>query len=105
LRFNLNFITTVINPETLPVGLTERRFRDFWDRTDKCGGNEWLYSVPRPVHGVRVPRADEIGAPSAGHPEFCAPAAHGVVKGILCVAGYPYAAAGAWRESVPSRWA
>jgi hypothetical protein len=42
LRFGrfLNFPTTVENPETGPLGLTERRFREFWDRTDKCGGNE-----------------------------------------------------------------
>ena len=37
----LNFITTVINSQfTLPKNLTERRFRSFWDRTEKANGNE-----------------------------------------------------------------
>ena len=40
----LNFSTTVLNPEnqpfTPPVNLTERRFRLYWERTDKSEGNE-----------------------------------------------------------------
>lgn len=36
----LNFTTTVVNFETLPSNLTERRFRSYWERTDKSEGNE-----------------------------------------------------------------
>jgi hypothetical protein len=28
------------NAETLPNNLNERRFRSYWDRTEKAGGNE-----------------------------------------------------------------
>jgi hypothetical protein len=36
LRFGrfLNFITTVINPESMPANLTEGRFRSYWEQTD-----------------------------------------------------------------------
>jgi hypothetical protein len=42
LRFGsfLRFITTVINPESLPSNLTERRFRGYWEQTEKESGNE-----------------------------------------------------------------
>jgi hypothetical protein len=36
----LGFTTTVVNSETLPASLTERRFRSYWERTDKSEGNE-----------------------------------------------------------------
>lgn len=36
----LDFMPTGINPETAPANLTERRFRSYWDRTDKSEGNE-----------------------------------------------------------------
>ena len=36
----LNFNPTGLNLENTPTNLTERKFRDYWDRTDKCGGNE-----------------------------------------------------------------
>jgi hypothetical protein len=31
----LNFITTVINAELAPKNLTERKFRSYWEQTDK----------------------------------------------------------------------
>ena len=31
----LDFSTTVLNSELLPANLTERRFRSYWERTDK----------------------------------------------------------------------
>jgi hypothetical protein len=36
----LNFTTTGVNPESLPSNLSERRFRDYWEPTDKTAGNE-----------------------------------------------------------------
>jgi hypothetical protein len=77
----LSFVPMGTNAESVLLGLTERRFRDFWDRTDKCGGNEWLYSVPRPACGVSPPLlwtaggTDEIGGLTIS-PESRAPAAH-----------------------------
>jgi hypothetical protein len=42
LRFGrfLTFLTTVSNSESLPLNLTERRFRQYWERTDKSETNE-----------------------------------------------------------------
>ena len=42
LRFGrfLHFTTTVVNPENLPKNLTERRFRHFWEQTDKDEHND-----------------------------------------------------------------
>ena len=42
LRFGkfLNFTSVLVNPEFAPTNLTERKFHGYWDRTDKCGGNE-----------------------------------------------------------------
>jgi hypothetical protein len=34
----LNFSTAVLNPESLPKNLTERKFRSYWDKT--TGTNE-----------------------------------------------------------------
>jgi hypothetical protein len=36
----LSFTPTGVNAETLPINLGEWRFRSYWDRTDKFGGNE-----------------------------------------------------------------
>ena len=36
----LNFATTVANAENVPINLTERRFRSYWQQTDKSDTNE-----------------------------------------------------------------
>ena len=36
----LSFSTNVENSQTTPTNLTEGKFRSYWDRTDKCSGNE-----------------------------------------------------------------
>lgn len=61
LRFGrfLNFITTVINAENLPNGLTEGRFRGFWDPTDKslpAGQQPARASAPRGQMRYYFPR-------------------------------------------------
>jgi hypothetical protein len=48
----LSFGTTVPNAENNLIKLTEGKFRQYWDRTDKCGGNE------RQRWPVRVSGAD-----------------------------------------------
>ena len=47
LRFGrfLNFSPTGENPETLPKSLSERRFREYWERTDKTETNERIRFV------------------------------------------------------------
>jgi hypothetical protein len=63
----LTFATTVANPETLPISLTEGRFRTYWDATDKCGGNErqWDCSAGHGClhdgkHHIRVLRSADL---------------------------------------------
>lgn len=36
----LNFTTTVVNSDSLPKNLTERRFRSYWEQTNKAETNE-----------------------------------------------------------------
>ena len=68
-----------------------------------------LFEQPRQVvqpaaAGARREPISQGGLTKPESPGFRAPAALDVVKGILCVAGYPHAAAGSWREgSIPQR--
>ena len=41
----LGFISTEINTEILPKNLSEGRFRSYWERIEKAGGNELTYTA------------------------------------------------------------
>jgi hypothetical protein len=43
----LNLHHDGVNPESLPANLTQRRFRSYWDRTDKTNKEHTRFKAPR----------------------------------------------------------
>lgn len=61
----LNFSTMVLNPETLPNSITERRFRSFWERTEGSTNERARF---QDVIGLMQDDADDVPATGTQSP-------------------------------------
>ena len=70
----LDFVPTGTNAETLPANLTERRFRHFWEQTDKSRGA-----------ALAVARSTRLSMPAPRSVEIVTQSASGIVFAMLKV--------------------
>ena len=70
----LDFVPMGANAETLPANLTERRFRHFWEQTDKSRGA-----------ALAVARSTRLSMPASCSVEIVTQSASGIVFAMLKV--------------------